>query len=414
MLRQHRPYCALLCLWGMSVLVQAQQQNGTEVQAVVLPQRVPDTLEVDLFVRRRTLEWERIANGTFTFVLPDSLTPWQQLRVQLVSGSSALDTANYRIEPFVLWEPPIAGMQWTRPRLGITLYGPSSFEAAQLVPWDTLIRLGRLRIVSSDGAPVPYQLEWAQPLDYYQAFAYKQREEVAPWVRAEDNVDITVRTDYLLRPMRVPAHVVQDFRAEYIGDRKVRLSWRTQSEAFNRGFVLVRWWKPFNTVELLDSVVVADWQRVPLLRGLGTSDTGRSYLYIDADAAKRRGEEYCYDLWSTEFSGQLRYHGRVCVAVPNAVISFAQAEPNPFTDFTVIRYRLEDRVLLSIKVYDLKGKELATLMEQREMERGSYTLEWRTPAYASQGLYDIVLIAYPVDDPSVELSRAIIKAQLIR
>lgn len=392
---------AALTLWG---------QQGTSVTAVVLPQVVPDTLEVELFVQRRTLEWERWVNGTLTFFLADTAVPWQNIRVRVVPGSTVLDTALYRLGPFVVWQP--VGTGWTRPRLGVTIYGPARFEESQLIPWDTLIRLGRLQIFTTDGSPVPYQVEWASPLSYYQAFAYKQREDLPPWVGADDNVEMGV--EYWLRPMHVPAHIVEDFRAEYIGDHKVRLSWRTRSEAFNRGFTLVRWWKPFNTVELRDSVVVGDWRAVPLLRGLGTSDTGRGYLYLDVDAGKRRGEDYCYDLWSTDFRGVLRYHGRVCVAIPHAVFSFAQAEPNPFTDFTVIRYRLEDRVRLSIKVYDLEGKELATLLEQQEMERGNYTLEWRTPAYASQGLYDIVLIATPVDDPSVELSRAIIKAQLIR
>ncbi len=404
--------------WLLAVLfgaVELGAQAPTAVlTAVVLPQQVPDTLEVDFLVRRRGLEWERFANGTLCLLLPDSLTPWSVLRARLVPGSSVLDTTIYHIEPFVLWQPPVAGMQWTRPRLGMTIYGPSDFPSSQLMPWDTLLRLGRLQLFSTDGSPVPYQLEWAHPLEYYQAFAAKQREDVAPWVRADDNVELVSRMEYRLQPMRVPAHRVTDFQAVYIGDRKVRLSWRTESEAFNRGFLLVRWWKPFNTDELVDSVIVADWQRAPGLAGLGVSDTGRSYAYLDADGAKRRGENYCYDLWSVSFSGAMRYHGRVCVAIPHAVISFAQTDPNPFTDFTVIRYRLEDRVLLSIKVYDLKGKELATVMERREMPRGEYSLEWRTPAYASQGLYDIVLIAYPVDDPSVELSRAVIKAQLIR
>lgn len=390
------------------------QSPSTAVTAVVLPQRVPDTLEVDLFLQRRSLGWERFANGTLCFVLPDSLAPWQKLGVRLAPGSSPLDSTLYRVEPFVVWQPPIAGMAWTRPRLGVVIYGPPDFASAHLVPWDTLIRLGRMQIFSTDGSPVPYQLDWARPLEYYQAFAYKQWEDVLPWVRSDDNIELVTRMEYRLEPMRVPAHIVQDFRAEYVGDRRVRLGWRTRSEAFNQGFVLVRWWKPFNTVELQDSALIADWRFIPLLRGLGTSDTGRTYLHIDSDARKQRGEEYCYDLWSVTFTGEWRYHGRACAAIPHAVISFAQAEPNPFTDFTVVRYRLEDRVLLSIKVYDLKGKEVATLMEQREMERGTYTLEWRTPAYASQGIYDIVLIAYPVDDPSVELTRAIIKAQLIR
>jgi hypothetical protein len=402
-------------LWWSTVLLRGAmaQQPEAIVTAVILPQQVPDTLELELFVQRPSLRWERWSNGTLCFTLPDTLPiQWQRLRVRLVPGTTVLDTSVYRIEPFVVWEPIRPGAAFTRPRVGLTVLGPESFQQAQLIPWDTLIRLGRVQIFSLDGSPVLYQWSWAQPLSYYQAFAFKQLADELPWERADDNLEL--RTEYRLQPMRVPAQAIVNFRAVYVGDRTVALRWESRSEAFNRGFTLVRWWKPFNTEELRDSAMIADWQSVVALRGLGTSDTGRAYEFLDADRSKLRGEEYCYDLWSTDFFGQSRYHGRVCVAVPHSVISFAQVEPNPFSDQTTLRYVLEDRVLLSIKVYDLKGKEVQTLMERREMPRGSYTLEWRTPAYASQGLYDIVLIAYPVDDPTVELSRAVVKAQLVR
>ncbi len=404
---------AVVLACGIALLKTTAQQPEAIVTAVILPQRVPDTLELELFLQRSSLRWERWSNGTFCFTLPDTVPiQWQRLGVRLVPGTTVLDTSVYRLEPFVVWEPIRPGAAFTRQRVGLRVLGPEPFEQAQLIPWDTLIRLGRVQIFSLDGSPVPYQWSWAQPLSYYQAFAFKQFADELPWHRSDDNLEL--HTEYRLQPMRVPAHVVVNFRAVYVGDRTVALRWESRSEAFNRGFTLVRWWKPFNTEELRDSVLIADWHSVAALRGLGTSDTGRAYEFLDADRSKLRGEEYCYDLWSTDFFGQSRYHGRVCVAVPHSVISFAQVEPNPFSDRTTLRYVLEDRVLLSIRVYDLKGKEVQTLMERREMPRGSYTLEWRTPAYASQGLYDIVLIAYPVDDPTVELSRAVVKAQLVR
>jgi len=42
------------------------------------------------------------------------------------------------------------------------------------------------------------------------------------------------------------------------------------------------------------------------------------------------------------------------------------------------------------------------------------TIIWNAPDQASQGLYTVVLIARPVDDPTIELSRAILKIQLLR
>jgi hypothetical protein len=152
-------------LWWSTVLLRGTmaQQPEAIVTAVILPQQVPDTLELELFVQRPSLRWERWINGTLCFTLPDTLPiQWQRLGVRLVPGTTVLDTSVYRIEPFVVWEPIRPGAAFTRPRVGLTVLGPESFQQAQLIPWDTLIRLGRVQIFSLDGSPVLYQWSWAQ------------------------------------------------------------------------------------------------------------------------------------------------------------------------------------------------------------------------------------------------------------
>jgi hypothetical protein len=69
-------------------------------------------------------------------------------------------------------------------------------------------------------------------------------------------------------------------------------------------------------------------------------------------------------------------------------------------------------------VYDVTGKELAVLLDNVVIPRTTpgnvNTIVWSAPDQASQGLYNVVLIASPVDDPTIELSRAILKIQLLR
>ncbi len=53
-----------------------------------------------------------------------------------------------------------------------------------------------------------------------------------------------------------------------------------------------------------------------------------------------------------------------------------QNYPNPFNSSTVIKYSVERRTFVNIKVYDLLGKEIATLVNENKTE-GIYTVDWR-------------------------------------
>ena len=74
--------------------------------------------------------------------------------------------------------------------------------------------------------------------------------------------------------------------------------------------------------------------------------------------------------------------------------------------------------MLKCDVFDVRGKLVTNLIN--DYKDGDYTeIGWHevrfvAPQLASQGLYSIIFIAYPIDDPSVELSRAFVKVQLIR
>ena len=62
-----------------------------------------------------------------------------------------------------------------------------------------------------------------------------------------------------------------------------------------------------------------------------------------------------------------------------------QNYPNPFNPLTNITYSLPERSLVKVKVFDILGKEIATLVNE-EKERGNYSVQFNSSGLAS-GIY---------------------------
>ncbi len=63
----------------------------------------------------------------------------------------------------------------------------------------------------------------------------------------------------------------------------------------------------------------------------------------------------------------------------------SQNYPNPFNPVTMISYQLAVNSFVSVRVYDLLGREIATLMDEQK-PAGTYTLRWDASNFAS-GIY---------------------------
>ncbi|MBN1632606.1 MAG: T9SS type A sorting domain-containing protein [Ignavibacteria bacterium] len=62
-----------------------------------------------------------------------------------------------------------------------------------------------------------------------------------------------------------------------------------------------------------------------------------------------------------------------------------QSYPNPFNPVTTIKYQIPKSDFVTIKVYDVLGKEVATLVTKKQDE-GSYEIKWNASEYPS-GVY---------------------------
>ena len=70
---------------------------------------------------------------------------------------------------------------------------------------------------------------------------------------------------------------------------------------------------------------------------------------------------------------------------PADVLGFAQNFPNPFGETTTIRYSLPQSMVIRLRVYDVLGREVATLVDGRQAS-GIYTVEFDGASIPS-GIY---------------------------
>ncbi len=78
--------------------------------------------------------------------------------------------------------------------------------------------------------------------------------------------------------------------------------------------------------------------------------------------------------------------------------------PNPFNPSTTIAFRLGEASNVTVKIYNLLGQEMATLLSNEELEEGIQTLDFSASAFAS-GVY-----FYRVDGQNVETGEQIVPA----
>jgi photosystem II stability/assembly factor-like uncharacterized protein len=71
--------------------------------------------------------------------------------------------------------------------------------------------------------------------------------------------------------------------------------------------------------------------------------------------------------------------------------SLHQNYPNPFNPNTIIKFQIKDSKLVTLKIYDILGKEIETLVNEK-LSPGSYEVNWNASHYPS-GVYFYKLIS---------------------
>ncbi len=92
-----------------------------------------------------------------------------------------------------------------------------------------------------------------------------------------------------------------------------------------------------------------------------------------------------YRLKQVDFNGSFEYSNIVEVELAPSVFSLSQNYPNPFNPNTTINYQLPVNSFVTLKVYDVLGNEVATLVNEEKIA-GEYEIKFNASEMGS-GVY---------------------------
>lgn len=167
---------------------------------------------------------------------------------------------------------------------------------------------------------------------------------------------------------------------------KVILEWKTLSEINNYGFYIER--RLINS----DNELSDKWLTINFIKGAGTTNNEKLYSFVDGPGVGK----YVYRLKQVDNDGTFKYSANIEVVVASPTISILfQNYPNPFNPRTEINYQLSEVSIVLLKVYDVLGKEVATLVDETK-EAGHYTATFDA-SHLSSGIYFARLTVTPSD-----------------
>lgn len=155
------------------------------------------------------------------------------------------------------------------------------------------------------------------------------------------------------------------------------LQWSTASEVNNYGFDIER-----------RAVGSATWCKVGFVAGAGASTAARQYRYADQAPAGR----YAYRLKQINVDGSFQYYGNaeVELGLTPKELSLNPNYPNPFNPSTTIEFTVPENGRVTLKVYDIVGREVATLFEGNAEAGRLYQAKFNA-SHLSSGTYISVL-----------------------
>ncbi|MDZ7392540.1 MAG: Ig-like domain-containing protein [candidate division KSB1 bacterium] len=178
-------------------------------------------------------------------------------------------------------------------------------------------------------------------------------------VKVSDGYD-TIQRAWHVR-ITTTAVELESFAARAVPYEGVVIEWKTGYEMNNLGFQIMRSCAPQSGY-----VVVSD-QLIP-------SRADRTYSFIDKTATESGA--YYYKLVDIDRNGARTEHGPIAAVAPvPANYSLAQNYPNPFNPVTTIRYELPTAGRVSVKIYNIYGQLVRTLVEE-QVHAGYHTLQW--------------------------------------
>ncbi len=181
---------------------------------------------------------------------------------------------------------------------------------------------------------------------------------------------------------QIPVELIS-FSAE-VNEKSVILNWITATEVNNRGFEIER----RQVLSQQSSVSNQEWGSIGFMNGKGTTIYTSVYSFKDESLSPGK---YLYRLKQIDFDGSFEYSNTAEVSFMNpSSFSLEQNYPNPFNPTTSISFTVgnayyESPVQVLLRIYDVLGNEIVTLVNE-EKSAGTYEIEFDASSLPS-GVY---------------------------
>ncbi len=177
------------------------------------------------------------------------------------------------------------------------------------------------------------------------------------------------RTVSLVVGMVIPVELTAFSAA--VNKNDVVLNWTTATELNNLGFEIQRKDKE------------GKFESLDFINGKGTTTEINEYSFVDS---KVDAGNYTYRLMQKDFDGTFAYSQEVEVEISLPLeYSLEQNYPNPFNPTTTISYSIPSDNFVTIKLYDVLGNEVITLVNEQK-QAGRYDMLFNASNIAS-GVY---------------------------
>lgn len=220
--------------------------------------------------------------------------------------------------------------------------------------------------VNSTASPVTVNLP---PVLYYDL---DSNSVIGSFILAPYSSKILIRDTMRVLPVQLTSF------SGVVKDNTVILNWKTATEVNSNTFEIER-------------RTTTQWESIGKIPAGGISNAPREYVYVDSLKNVGKGNIF-YRLKFVNNDGSCQYSGEVEVVVAivltatmPTIYSLEQNYPNPFNPTTIINYQLPNAGWMSLKVYDMLGREIATLVDG-EKDAGYYSAPF-DGSKLSSGIY---------------------------
>lgn len=150
-----------------------------------------------------------------------------------------------------------------------------------------------------------------------------------------------------------------------INNNIVSLNWETASEVNNYGFEIEK--------KTIASDTESLWRKIGFVEGFGNSNSPKFYEFNDQ--ISEGGNKFEYRLKQIDINGQFEYSDKIEVEITPNEYLLTQNYPNPFNPTTNITFNLPQKSEVSIKVFNMLGKEIKELVNEVK-DVGIYSVEF--------------------------------------